>query len=717
VSITRDDVARLIAASWAVVPIVGSRKNPTDADWLTRTYSPSDFGEDANVGVKCGSASAWRVDVDLDALEAVAAGQRLLPNTDCIHGRPGKPSSHHWYVCTGVKAFAFKDLDGEVLCEVRSDGGQTVVPPSTWTSRVDGHVETLAWVREGTPLVIAPEHFWHAVRAVAVASLFARHWPAGSRHYAAGHFAGLLLRLGYDAQWVPQIVGAAATIAKDEEVEDRLRIARDTCAKHARGEKTSGGPKLAELFGRGDDLLKRVYDWFGLEGAELLDQLNATHFIAQYGSDTVVGTEVSQDTLEIQDFDSFRRRYYNRRVGKHKLGEWWLTHPEQRRFRRITFSPPPLVCHPEDYNTWRGFAVAPDPKPDPEQRCLRFLDHLFRIVCNGNQGWFEYLLDVCALTCQFPGTPTGVAVVLQGDQAAGKGSFVDSFGQLFGVHYIQVDKQDHVTGRFNRHLANKVLLFADEAVWAGNKQDAGALKRLVTERTLTIERKFMDAVSEPNCLHLFMATNERWVWPAGMHERRGFILKVPKVPWATQDYFDLFHHEWAHGGNAAFLAVCLQRQVPRNKLGPIPRTDGLVEQQQISLSPFHQWWMDKLVTGDAGGDGGWPTFLSTEWCRDDFYSRSRFNQHTQMSLQSFAWELKALLPEGAYRAKHLCRLNVSPDPKNPILVTARRWGITLPALGACRAAFDRKMGFTQNWDPLDEDPELPLSEEDDDAQA
>lgn len=706
----REDVERLIADGWAVVPIVAGKKNPEDTGWLKKTYTSEHFPEGANVGVKCGSLSGWRVDVDLDALEGVAAGQTLLPNTGMIHGRPGKPASHHWFVCTGIKTHTFKDLDGTMLVELRADGGQTVVPPSVHASG-----DVLRWERNASPLTIAPDDLLNAVRAVAIAALFARHWPSGSRHVAAGHLAGFLLRVGFDGPWTVQIIRTAATIAKDEEVEDRARIAKDTAAKHANGEKTTGGPKLAELFGRGEELAARVYQWMGREGDDLLDRLNEKHFVAEYGSDTVVGTESTTDTLMIQDFESFRRRYYNQFVGKKKLGEWWLSHAQQRRYRKIVFAPPPLVAHPEDYNTWRGFSIAPDPNPHPELRCRRYLEHLYTIICDGIQEHFEFLLDVCALTCQFPGRPTGVAVVLRGDSGAGKGSFVDTFGPLFGIHYIQVDKQDHVTGRFNQHLANKVVLFADEAVWAGNKQDAGALKRLVTERTLTIERKFMDAVIEPNCLHLFMATNERWVWPATMNERRGFILNVYLKEHATKEYFNALHEEWQNGGNAAFLAFCLQRKVPGDRLGPLPRTEGLMEQQQMSLDGMHQWWLEKLLQGEIGYGVGWPTFLPSSWVYEDYLRitsdmGAKMRRSTEMQL---CQDLQSILPPSSRRRRRLATINTTRYGA-PNLVQALRWGWDIPDLATCRAFFEKKVGVPFPWPPADaEQVALPEGDDDD----
>src|SRR5690606_8687542 len=72
--------------------------------------------------------------------------------------------------------------------------------------------------------------------------------------------------------------------------------------------------------------------------------------------------------------------------------------------------------------------------------------------------------------------------------------------------------------------------------WGGNKSDVGTLKHLVTQHTLAVERKGIDTVVEPNCIHLFLATNEDWVWPVGAHERRAVILAVTTE--RPRSYFD-----------------------------------------------------------------------------------------------------------------------------------------------------------------------------------
>jgi hypothetical protein len=713
----RDAAAAYIAQGWPVVPIARGTKRAFHDDWTERTYTADHFDDTVNIGIQLGKGI---VDIDLDAPEAIIAARALMPITR-TQGRKSKPASHYWFYCPdmlvtpkgkdttprlAVKTSGFKDLDGTMLLEIRATAGlQTVVPPSVHESG-----EAIVWEHDRLSLRVSKDELMLPVRATAIATLFGRHWPSGSRHFAAGHLAGFLVRLGFEGPWVANIVKTAAEIARDEEVADRVRVATDTVAKHARGEKTTGGPKLAEMFGRGEELAARCYQWMEREGDELLDQLNEIHFVAHYGSDTIVGTERPGRDLIIQDFDKFKRRYYNRFIGKQRLGEWWLSHAKQRRYREVVFAPPPQTCHDEDYNLWRGFAIEPDPHPQPERRCQRFLEHLFRVICNENQVYFQYLLDILAHTVQYPGKPSGVAVVLRGESGAGKGSFIENFGKLFGQHYIQVDKQDHVTGHFNATLSNRVVVFADEALWAGDKRDAGALKRLITERTLTIERKFLDAATETNCVHLFMATNEKWVWPATFKERRGFVLDIEKKSWADEDYFDALHDAWDGGENAAFLAFCQQRALPGPRLGRLPVTEALAEQQKLSMDPLHAWWLERLTLGEIGPLHDWPTFISNRSLYLDFmrFTEDTNTKYRRSSETLLSNALKDLLPRSAKRTRAIVQENVG-TLSHPTFLQKRSWGWQLPPLTHCREVFDKVTGTPFTW-PAAEPSEQELSD-------
>src|ERR1700744_2087702 len=117
----------------------------------------------------------------------------------------------------------------------------------------------------------------------------------------------------------------------------------------------------------------------------------------------------------------------------------------------------------------------------------------------------------------------------------------------------QISSAEHLVGRFNGHLRDTVLLFADEAYWPGNQGAEGTLKRLVTEPPIFIEAKGRDGGEVPNLLHVMMASNEDWVVPAGERERRYFNLKVSDEKLQNHGWFKAINDQLENGGYEAML--------------------------------------------------------------------------------------------------------------------------------------------------------------------
>ena len=111
----------------------------------------------------------------------------------------------------------------------------------------------------------------------------------------------------------------------------------------------------------------------------------------------------------------------------------------------------------------------------------------------------------------------------------------------------------YLTGNFNAHLEECVLLFVDEAFWAGDKQGEAQLKRMITEPTIMIERKGFDSEMAPNRLHIVMASNSDWVIPAGIDERRFAVLDVDGAKQQDERYFGAIQNELDTGGYEALL--------------------------------------------------------------------------------------------------------------------------------------------------------------------
>jgi hypothetical protein len=681
------DIAKqYIDAGWQVVPVNAGAKRASTS-WQRKVYKPSDFKPDDNIAAKCGEPSGWRVDVDCDALEAVAAAKLLLPNTGLIHGRPGKPDSHYWFICQGIKTTQFvdvKDSSGktQMIVEVRSSGGYTVVPPSVHPSG-----DTLTWSLERDPLVLDEKAMYEAARNVAIAALLARHWPgSGARHGMIGPLTGFLLQAGVDAGSTLELIKAASEIAGDSDLQDRVKFARTTIAKFKGGDLVTGGPRLADVIG--SDVVAKMRGWLKLKDLDALEDMNTKHFFVRLGVKAVIGREDDPSGTIFQPVRELYPEYANKFVqdGTTKDGdpilkpifEAWLKCTTRRSYARVVFAPPPLRSAEDEYNLWKGFAVEPAPGD-----CSKFLEHLHTNICRGNQEHFVYLTKFCAYALQHPGSPAGVAVVMRGKQGTGKGTVLRMFERILGPrHYAHLDRSEELV-KWNSLVSGKVVVFADEAFFAGDKENIGALKRIITEPTIRVARKHLDSTEEANCIHLFMATNEEWAVPAGIGERRFFCLNVSDVNEQNAEFFDAVYAEIEAGGAAAFLWDMMQIPVSPAEIRAVPKTDELRHQQDQSLPMHLQWLQECLYDARIAGAAWRYEWVSVGRIYDHYETWVRRHTNRFLVKTEFGKQVQRFLTDQAPQVR---RINGN----------AERC-VLLRDLVTARNAFDKELHTRSEW--------------------
>lgn len=683
-----------IDAGWSVVPLVKGEKRASSS-WQNKTYTVNDFKDGDGIAGKCGEPSGWRVDVDLDCPEAIDCAPAILMTTGLVHGRPSKPSSHWWYHCEDIRTYQFTDIKSasgakEMLVEIRSTGGYTALPPSIHPSG-----EELVWDIDRNAADIDKDRLYASVRDVALCSLLARYWPGtGARHAFAGHLAGFLLQAKVSPAEVLCIIQEACRIAKDKDVHDRVSFAQGTIAKHKNGEKVTGGPKLVEALS--ESIVARMRGWLKLKDTDALEEMNQRHFFVRMGKDAVIGREDDPAGVIFQPTKALYTEYANKKivVGEDKDGkpafkplfQEWLESESRRSYRRVVFAPPPLVADTTDFNLWQGYAV----EPQAGDTSL-YMRHLHEVICSGNDEHANFLLHLLALTIQEPGSPSGIATVLRGEPGTGKGIFVRAIGDIFGRrHYTQLDKVDQLAGHFNSALSGKIIVFADEAFWAGDKREVGALKRLITEPTLHIVRKGIDGIDEDNHIHLFMATNEDWSWPAMMKERRGFLLKVSSDKMQDPSYFTPLAKEIKNGGLSALLHYFLNFKVDRALLKKVPYTKELRQQQTKSLGPLEEWWYECLYEARIGQlgwqDSTWIPANSVYKAYEEWTGR---HKGRLLPTMEFGRKMTEMISGEKSKAK---RVNGE--------VTRC---LCLRTLQEARNYFDKQMGSQGEWPSIQED--------------
>ena len=331
-----------------------------------------------------------------------------------------------------------------------------------------------------------------------------------------------------------------------------------------------------------------------------------------------IGSEgEARSIVTLQSFDDFRNRYMNRPIQvatvkdgnavKKPLGEVWLRWASRRQHHSLVFAPGEGEEVGDQLNLWRGFGVMPKAGD-----WTRMRDHVRNILAGGNGEAADYILRWAAFAVQNPALPAEVALVFRGKKGTGKGLFARALGRMFGQHGLHIGGGRLLTGRFNLHLRDCCLLFADEVEWRGDREAEAALKVMISEPSLQIEGKGTNSFASPNHLHIVMASNEDWVVPASIDERRFAAFAVSDEMQANKDYFTALVSEMEGGGLGAMLHDLLSMDLkgwhPRWN---IPQTGELMAQKLASLSGAAAVVHELLMRGETPlverDDGRWPT--------------------------------------------------------------------------------------------------------------
>ena len=452
-----------------------------------------------------------------------------------------------------------------------------------------------------------------------------------------------------------------------------------------------------------------------------LQDLNARHAVISSigGKCRVISEEhdhgFDRPKIELQSFQDFSNRYMHRKVkvGEGKdgtdqfmpLGKWWLQHKSRRQFDQMVFVPAKDIDGA--YNLWRGFTCEAIPGS-----CQKFLDHLKHNVCGGNEDHYKYLMAWLASSVQQPDHPAGTAVVMRGKQGTGKSFFAKAVGKLFGQHFLHISNSKHLVGSFNAHLRDCVLLFADEAFYAGDKKSEGILKALITEEHIVIEKKGIDSEAQRNYIHLIMASNSDWVVPVAMDDRRFFVLDMGEDHRCDSNYFGEIAAELDDGGYEALLHYLMTLDISEIDLRTIPNTDALVEQKQLNLNPESAWWFDKLHEGRVlGRHEDWQLIIAKEELLMDmehFIKRYAGNYMNRISMTRLGRFLNRVMPAGLPQTT---TRRVSPDASAPaytgLSFNTNPKCYKIATLQECRDVWDQVMNSKTAWQETETDQSNP----------
>lgn len=270
---------------------------------------------------------------------------------------------------------------------------------------------------------------------------------------------------------------------------------------------------------------------------------------------------------------------------------------------------------------------------------------------------------------------------------------------------MQVSNSSHLIGNFNSHLRDLVVLFADEAFYAGDKRHESILKTLITEDTMPVEAKGVDVETAPNYIHLIMASNDMHVVPAGADERRYFVLDVTRGNQRDTTYFSAIMEQMDNGGREALLHYLRTYDLGDYEVRDVPPTEALREQKLLSLTPDEDWWYQRLVSGQLLYDGSdWPPEIMSRLLVEDYVEHGRRHHVSKRSSETRLGRfLRHVLPNFS-TSRRLAEIEVPTGDGWSRRKQMRALFYKMPTLADCRTRWEDLHGPAE-W-PEDSQEEL-----------
>lgn len=431
---------------------------------------------------------------------------------------------------------------------------------------------------------------------------------------------------------------------------------------------------------------------------EAVVELNLKHFVVQVGGKVHIATEKLDPITGHLNFQlgskadfSLLYMYWNVPIDGENVQATsiWLSSPDRREYEGIDFFPGKDV--PQYYNLWQGFAVEPR-----QGNCSLFWQHLFFVICRGDRHHYRYLRKWMAHLVQHADELPGVAIVIRGKQGTGKSVFVDQLGGLFGQHFLMLTRMEQLTGRFNGHLKDSLLICANEAVWGGDKQGEGTLKALITDPVTPIELKGKDIINVRNYKRLIVTTNERWAVPMGMDDRRFLVLEASDEYKEDKRYFRALTQQMTDGGREALLYDLMHENLDGFDVRTAPRSDHSFDIKLRGADPIVRWWFERLHEGATitnleprQNDDQWNVTPSKTMLYKDFLTFCDTHKGWKLDKPIFGKEFRKMLPGATVsETRRYMPQNELEEALDGPQNRGRAHCYKLPTLAECRSAFE-----------------------------
>lgn len=253
---------------------------------------------------------------------------------------------------------------------------------------------------------------------------------------------------------------------------------------------------------------------------------------------------------------------------------------------------PTQTCGDECVNLFGGLELEPkkgDIKPLLE--LVRFLTSRASTDADECDSIMHWLLCWMAYPLQHPGTKLRTAVIMHGDEGAGKNFLFDLVVEIYG-RYGALVGQDELEDKFNDWRSAKLFVVGDEV---SSRQELvhnkNRLKALITSTTVQINPKNLPRREERNHINIVFLSNELQPLALDNSDRRYLVIYTPR---AREFEFYRALKAWKEaGGLAAFYDYLLHYTLDDfDPFAPAPLTQAKLDLIDMNRKSPERFWLE-----------------------------------------------------------------------------------------------------------------------------
>lgn len=308
------------------------------------------------------------------------------------------------------------------------------------------------------------------------------------------------------------------------------------------------------------------------------------HFALIYGTDTV-WDGVNRMIMKISNMAHAH--------GSDMVKMWKASETRRTIMPADVVFDPTNTCDPKEcVNLFGGFELEPAKGDvDPFLQLGRFLSSRASDNADEADEIFHWLMCWLAYPLQHPGAKLRTAVIMHGDEGAGKNFFFECVLEIYG-RYGALVGQDELEDKFNDWRSGKCMVIGDEV---SSRQELvhnkNRLKALITSPTVQINPKNLPRREERNHINIVFLSNEIQPLALDNTDRRYLVVYTPRM--RERAFYEKLKAWREKGGIAALYEYLLAYPLDDfDPYAPAPVTQAKLDLIDLNRKTPERFWID-----------------------------------------------------------------------------------------------------------------------------